>query len=55
MVKAIGLKKYSSLLEEIKNKIISAQQKVNLSINHELILLYWDIGRIVTAKQDKEG
>ena len=37
---------YSAWLREIKSRIQSAQNSVARSVNRELILLYWDIGRI---------
>ncbi len=55
MVKIIAPKSYPSLLADIKKRIYVAQQTATLSVNHELILLYWDIGRIVTMKQNQEG
>ena len=38
---------YSELLEDLKTRIRSAQQKAALAVNHELIQLYWHIGKSV--------
>mgnify|MGYP001585172409 FL=1 len=44
-------KDYLQLLQEIKVKIKSAQIKAAISVNKELISLYWDVGRIIAEKQ----
>jgi predicted nuclease of restriction endonuclease-like (RecB) superfamily len=46
---------YSELLTEIKTRIRHAQIKATLSANTEMILMYWDIGRMIQEKQDREG
>ncbi len=46
---------YPRLLEDIKQRIRTAQIKAALSANRELILLYWDIGRTIVAQQKDEG
>jgi len=46
---------YSELLENLKARIRSAQVKAALSVNHELVVLYWDIGRKILQRQKKEG
>ncbi|MCB9233724.1 MAG: DUF1016 domain-containing protein [Bacteroidia bacterium] len=48
-------REYHEWLEELKKRIHSAQIKAALSVNHELILLYWGIGRDLQEKQDKLG
>ena len=42
---------YGELLGEIKNRIRQAQVKAVLSANAEMILLYWDVGRIIHTRQ----
>lgn len=44
---------YLSLLAEIKNKVKSAQIKAAISVNRELLRLYWEIGRAIAEKQKK--
>jgi len=46
---------YSSLLKKIKNRIHSARGQSILSINKELINLYWEIGKLIIKQQKAEG
>lgn len=46
---------YGAWLVELKQRIQSAQQRANLAVNSELILLYWQIGRDILARQDAQG
>ena len=46
---------YPLLLNDIKKRIRAAQIKANLSANRELIQLYWEIGWLIAARQQKEG
>jgi len=43
------------LLKEIKSRIQQAQTRAMLSVNAELVQLYWDIGRMIAARQQQEG
>lgn len=43
---------YSSLLKEIKDEVRSSQIKAAISVNKELIALYWKIGCAVNQKQE---
>lgn len=43
------------LLEDLKSRIRSAQVKAALSINRELIELYWGIGQSIVERQRAEG
>ena len=43
------------LLSEVKQRIQLAQTKALLAVNSELVRLYWDIGRIIDARQKREG
>jgi len=49
------LTRYSDLLTDIKLRIRQAQTKAVFSANTELILLYWDIGRMIESRQQSEG
>ncbi|MGF1570662.1 MAG: YhcG family protein [Nodosilinea sp.] len=42
---------YTAFLDGLKQRIRTAQVKAALAVNHELILLYWHIGREIIAKQ----
>ena len=46
---------YGSWLADLKQRIQSAQQRANLAVNSELILLYWQIGCDILARQDAQG
>ncbi|MFH0796132.1 MAG: PDDEXK nuclease domain-containing protein [Candidatus Omnitrophota bacterium] len=46
---------YAAVLEDIKCRIRTAQVKASLSVNRELIRLYWDVGRIIVERQRNEG
>lgn len=46
---------YASLLRDVKDRIRRAQVRAVLSVNAELVRLYWDIGRIIHERQQREG
>jgi hypothetical protein len=46
---------YVELLNDIKSRIRQAQVKAGLSVNSEMLGLYWDIGRIINLRQKEEG
>lgn len=46
---------YSSWLAELKGRIHRAQQRATLAVNQEMILLYWQIGRDILARQAEQG
>ena len=46
---------YAAWLAELKNRIHGAQQRASLAVNRELVLLYWQIGRDILARQRNEG
>ncbi|MGA9367082.1 MAG: PDDEXK nuclease domain-containing protein [Steroidobacteraceae bacterium] len=48
-------KNYAALLEELKQRIRSSRLRAALSVNRELIVLYWSIGRDILARQRAEG
>ena len=49
------LTRYGELLTQIKDRIRRAQVKATLSANAEMILMYWDIGRMIHERQQHEG
>ncbi len=49
------LESYKTLLDEVKEKVKTSQLKAALSVNRELIQLYWEIGQSVYQKQSEEG
>lgn len=46
---------YVDWLAELKSRIQSAQQRAALAVNHELVLLYWQIGRDILERQAGQG
>ena len=46
---------YADLLRNLKERIRAAQVKASLSVNRELVLLYWQIGRDILARQAAQG
>ena len=46
---------YAELLDSLKDKIRSSQLKASISVNTELIRLYWEVGREILQKQKEEG
>jgi len=46
---------YAAFLEDVKSRIRTAQVKATLSVNRELIRLYWDIGRSIVEAQKGRG
>lgn len=46
---------YTDWLADLKNRIHSAQQRATLAVNRELVLLYWQIGRDILARQAEQG
>ncbi len=53
--KPASLPDYSGLLGQIKDRIRQSQVRAVLSVNAELIRLYWDIGHILEGRQEREG
>jgi predicted nuclease of restriction endonuclease-like (RecB) superfamily len=46
---------YGELIEALKMQIRTAQVRAALSVNRELVLLYWHIGRSILERQGQEG
>jgi predicted nuclease of restriction endonuclease-like (RecB) superfamily len=46
---------FAALLADVKSRIQAAQTRAVLSVNAELVRLYWDIGRIIDGRQQREG
>jgi predicted nuclease of restriction endonuclease-like (RecB) superfamily len=46
---------YRQFIEELKARVTTARVSAARRINHELILLYWDIGRGIVEKQQALG
>jgi predicted nuclease of restriction endonuclease-like (RecB) superfamily len=49
------MSEYHSFLGELKSKIRQAQLKAALAVNHELVLLYWQIGNSILTHENEKG
>jgi predicted nuclease of restriction endonuclease-like (RecB) superfamily len=45
---------YGQFLGELKSRIQAARLRASLAVNGELVLLYWQIGRDVLDRQERE-
>lgn len=52
---SVILSGYAPLLADLKARVRAAQVKAAVSVNRELILLYWHIGREILRAQKAEG
>ena len=48
-------KGYEAFLGELKERIRTAQLRASLAVNRELVLLYWQMGRDILARQKEHG
>ncbi len=46
---------YASWLADLKDRIHNARQRASLAVNRELVLLYWQIGQDILARQAAQG
>jgi predicted nuclease of restriction endonuclease-like (RecB) superfamily len=46
---------YLKVLDDIKARVHAARIRASLSVNRELIGLYWEIGRVILKRQEAEG
>lgn len=46
---------YAEWIRELKVRVHQAQQRAALSVNRELVLLYWQIGRDIRQRQAQQG
>jgi len=46
---------YYDFLRELKGRILQAQVRAVISVNRELVLLYWQIGRDILNRQQQRG
>ena len=54
-MKPAELTLYRDLLGDIRHRVRRAQQRAALSVNAEMLLMYWDIGRLIAMRQAQEG
>jgi predicted nuclease of restriction endonuclease-like (RecB) superfamily len=55
MTKTPMIPDYPAFLAALKERILHARTTAVRAVNHELILLYWDIGRGIVEKQQTAG
>lgn len=55
MAKNITQAAYRSFLADMRERIDTARSRAVRSVNHELVLLYWDIGAAILEKQRTMG
>jgi len=46
---------YAVLLSEVKERVRAAQYEALKAVNKELVALYWDIGKLIAERQNREG
>jgi len=46
---------YAEWLKDLKERIRGAQLRASVAVNRELVLLYWQIGRDILERQEREG
>lgn len=46
---------YRNFLQELKERILQAQVRAVVSVNRELVLLYWQIGQDILNRQQQQG
>jgi len=51
----VSTKNYTKFITSLKTKIRSAQIKAAVAANSELIKLYWELGKEIVEKQDRDG
>lgn len=47
-------KSYVNVVESIKEQIRSAQHRAILNANKEMVILYWNIGKVITEHSEWE-
>jgi hypothetical protein len=55
MAEFIASDTYRKFLADLKLRIQTAQLRVSLAVNRDLVLLYWQIGRDILDRQSREG
>jgi hypothetical protein len=46
---------YAELLQELKSRIHAAQVRAAQAVSHELVFLYWSIGKDISERFGREG
>lgn len=48
-------KAYVELLDDLRSRVRKARLRATISVNRELLQLYWEIGREIVRRQESEG
>jgi len=46
---------YNTFLRDLKERIRNSQLKAAISVNRELVILYWNIGKEISKRQKENG
>lgn len=46
---------YTAFFEQVKARILQAQTRAAFAVNRELLHLYWEMGRDIVLRQEREG
>ena len=49
------LTNYDDFLRDLKDRVHAARVRAAISVNRELVLLYWQIGRGILERQERDG
>jgi len=55
MTEHLAADTYGRFLAELKQRIRTAQVRASTAVNRELVLLYWQIGRDILDRQERES
>ncbi len=55
MTENLAADTYGHFLAELKQRIRTAQVRASTAVNRELVLLYWQIGRDILDRQERES
>jgi predicted nuclease of restriction endonuclease-like (RecB) superfamily len=55
MAEPLAPDSYGRFLADLKGRIRTAQLRASLAVNRELVLLYWQIGRDILDRQEREN
>ena len=55
MAEPLAPDSYGQFLADLKGRIRTAQLRASLAVNRELVLLYWQIGRDILDRQEREN
>src|SRR5665213_5127 len=55
MTESLAPDSYGQFLADLKGRIRAAQLRAAMAVNRELVLLYWQIGRDILDRQEREN